>query len=56
MVLVIEWIKLLYKKAKSRVKCNGVLTDYFILERSVRQGCLISFIICFIGRTFRSIS
>lgn len=24
---IIGWIKLLYRKAKSRVKCNGVLTD-----------------------------
>jgi hypothetical protein len=39
---IIGWIKLLYKKAKSRVKCNGVLTDSFILERSVRQGCPLS--------------
>jgi exonuclease III len=39
---IIGWIKLLYRKAKSRVKCNGVLTDSFILERSVRQGCPLS--------------
>uniref|UniRef100_A0A4W5LRK9 Reverse transcriptase domain-containing protein n=3 Tax=Hucho hucho TaxID=62062 RepID=A0A4W5LRK9_9TELE len=39
---IIGWIKLLYKKATSRVKCNGVLTDSFIIERSVRQGCPIS--------------
>lgn len=39
---IIRWIKLLYRNAKSRVKCNGVLTDSFTLERSVRQGCPLS--------------
>ncbi len=39
---IIEWLKLLYVKAKSCVKCNGVLTDTFPLERSVRQGCPLS--------------
>lgn len=38
----IKWIKLLYKNAKSRVKCNGTLTEEIMLERSVRQGCPLS--------------
>lgn len=42
---VISWIKLLYSNAKSRVKVNGVLTDSFPLERSVRQGCPLSAIL-----------
>ena len=41
----ISWLKLLYKNAKSRVKCNGLLTDAFVLERSVRQGCPLSSIL-----------
>lgn len=39
---LIKWVKLLYSNAKSCVKCNGVLTDTFPLERSVRQGCPLS--------------
>lgn len=38
----VEWIKLLYRNARSRVKVNGVLTESFRLERSVRQGCPLS--------------
>lgn len=38
----IDWVNLLYSKAKSCVKVNGVLTDLFTLERSVRQGCPLS--------------
>lgn len=38
----IDWIKLIYKYAKSCVKVNGFLTDKFPLERSVRQGCPLS--------------
>ncbi|KAK2875114.1 hypothetical protein Q8A73_024325 [Channa argus] len=37
-----EWVKLLYSRATSVVKCNGLLTDPFPLERSVRQGCPLS--------------
>lgn len=38
----VSWINLLYSGAKSCVKCNGVLTDTFPVERSVRQGCPLS--------------
>lgn len=38
----IKWIRLLYKNAKSRIKCNGALTKEIALERSVRQGCPLS--------------
>lgn len=39
---ILKWIRLIYKNAKSCVKINGVLTDAFPLERSVRQGCPLS--------------
>lgn len=39
---ILRWINLLYSNAKSCVKVNGVLTDPFPLERSVRQGCPLS--------------
>lgn len=39
---MVEWINLLYSKAESCVKVNGVLTEPFSLERSVRQGCPMS--------------
>ncbi len=41
----IQWVKLLYSKATGKVKCNGVITDAFPLERSVRQGCPLSSIL-----------
>lgn len=37
-----KWIKLIYDNARSCVKINGVLTDSFPLERSVRRGCPLS--------------
>ncbi len=39
---ILRWIKLVYSNSKSCVKINGVLTDSFPLERSVRQGCPLS--------------
>uniref|UniRef100_A0A671TR16 Reverse transcriptase domain-containing protein n=1 Tax=Sparus aurata TaxID=8175 RepID=A0A671TR16_SPAAU len=36
------WIKRLYNGAVSCVKINGIVTDTFRLERSVRQGCPLS--------------
>ena len=36
------WVGLLYGGAKSKIKCNGVLTDSFDVKRSVRQGCPMS--------------
>ncbi len=38
----IKWIKILYKGEGTRIKCNGFLTKYFKLTRSVRQGCPLS--------------
>ena len=39
---LIGWIKVMYDRAVSRVKVNGIITDRFRLERSVRQGCPLS--------------
>lgn len=38
----IRIIKLLYSDTVARVQINGHLTDYFPLERGVRQGCPLS--------------
>uniref|UniRef100_A0A671PCM7 Reverse transcriptase domain-containing protein n=1 Tax=Sinocyclocheilus anshuiensis TaxID=1608454 RepID=A0A671PCM7_9TELE len=38
----IKWVKILYKGALTRVKCNGFLTECFKLTRSIRQGCPLS--------------
>lgn len=37
-----KWIQIFYKDILSAVKCNGHLTPFFKVERSVRQGCPIS--------------
>ena len=39
---LVGWVRRLYGSAKSCVKVNGVLTDRFEVERSVRQGCPLS--------------
>lgn len=38
----LKWLSLLYSGARGKVKVNGVLTDAFKIERSVRQGCPLS--------------
>jgi exonuclease III len=46
---LIQWIKLFYKSAQSSIINNGHFTDFFAIERGVRQGCPLStslFIIC----------
>lgn len=37
-----KWISIFYKDIISSVKCNGHLTPFFKVMRSVRQGCPIS--------------
>ena len=38
----VGWTEKLYTNAKSQIKCNGVLSEGFKIERSVRQGCPLS--------------
>jgi hypothetical protein len=45
----IQWIKLFYKSAQSAVINNGYISDFFPIERGVRQGCPLSsslFVVC----------
>ena len=45
----IKWVKLFYKGAKSWVRNNGYLSDFFPVLPGVRKGCPLStylFIIC----------
>lgn len=37
-----KWVHVLYNRIISAVKCNGRVTSYFNVERSVRQGCPLS--------------
>ena len=37
-----KWIKIFYKDIRSAVKCNGHISKYFNVNKSVRQGCPIS--------------
>ena len=39
----IEFIKILYQETYSQVQNNGHMPEAFLLERSVRQGCPLSF-------------
>jgi hypothetical protein len=39
---LIQWINVLYNGAKSCVLNNGFMTDFFNIERGVRQGCPLS--------------
>lgn len=36
-----KWITIFYCDIFSSVKCNGFLTNYFLIKNSVRQGCPI---------------
>lgn len=47
-VRFVSWIWLLYSTTSSKV--NGVLTDDFLLERLVHQGCLLCSILLYCGR------
>lgn len=41
----IKWVRILYKGAVTRIKCNGFLTKCFRITRSIRQGCPLSAIL-----------
>ena len=46
---IINWINLFYKDAKSCITNNGPFSEYFSIQKGVRQGCPLSpyiFIIC----------
>ena len=38
----IKWIKIIYKESVASVKVNGFSTEYFPIERGLRQGCPLS--------------
>jgi len=38
----VHWISIFYKNIISATKCNGYISPYFKVERSVRQGCPLS--------------
>lgn len=38
----VEWVKILYTDIGSAVKCNGHISSFFNVKRSVRQGCGLS--------------
>lgn len=37
-----KWIDILYKSPVAQIKLGGLLFDPFPVERSIRQGCLLS--------------
>ena len=46
---IIKWVKCFYNDVKSSVTNSGFMTDFFHIERGLRQGCPLSaylFIIC----------
>ena len=40
--LIIKWVSILYKNISSCVTNNGWISNYFPLNRGVRQGCPLS--------------
>ena len=38
----VNWIKTLYNGIESSIEINNILTDFFPVQRSVRQGCPLS--------------
>ena len=42
---IVNYIRMMYLNAESCLCINGDLTDFFPIERSVRQGCPLSMIL-----------
>ena len=38
----IKWVKLFYSGCNSKILNNGNMSDSFLIEKAVRQGCLLS--------------
>ncbi|KAL9965666.1 hypothetical protein ACROYT_G029503 [Oculina patagonica] len=55
---LVNVIKMLYNDCKSQVICNTVLTDTFNVTTGVKQGCILSPFLFFLGinRTMRQVT
>ena len=42
---ILNWFQVIYNQASSCVLHNGHASDFFLLERGVRQGCPLSVLI-----------
>lgn len=40
--IFIDWVKIIYKNPKSRIRVNGCCSEFFSLKRVVRQGDCLS--------------
>lgn len=40
--IFIKWVRILYTDISSAIKCNGHISSFFDIKRSVRQGCGLS--------------
>ena len=38
----VQWISILYKDIESSIQINNILSEFFPVTRSVRQGCPLS--------------
>ena len=41
-LLLIDWLAKLYKKQLAKVKVAGTLSEWFLVKKGVRQGCVLS--------------
>ena len=41
-------IKNIYFEQKSTIRCDGQLTDFFQIQKGVRQGCILSYSVQFL--------
>ena len=44
-----RWVQTMYKNIYSKVNVNGILTEKFLVTRSMRQGCPLSMLLFVIG-------